>query len=527
MIIECGQTRLPQFSTFIKPITMKLFFSITIACLYFFQPGFAQTNQVPAKKRTHNSLFFRPVKTGKMWDTWMYYHNNSFYLYYLNAKDTLQSGVGNIIYDGIGLAISRDGVSWEEKGIVLSKSDSAKGMGTGSVWELKSKKGAEKYIMNFSESRGNDSTGQQCIFFASSDNLVHWTRLEKRFIPDSSLYKINKGLESRWDCIYSITKPGGGRYGYWTANPKDLQPGLGFGETSNGLDWAALPPPVIDWEGQDKLPLIEVGAVEQINGKYYAMMASYIRYNGHRGMFTLESDSPKGPFRPSKKNFKLLTSPPDCSFTYFNRFFRYKGEVLVNHQTLGHNDEVYFGLLKKAMIDKEGTLRLGYWPGNERLKGKKIELETIVINKDSLISFLSKPLETDNGVILEGDFPTLRSNEKSALYIKCETNKGIAVFLKANGQVEFSEHGEEDVNFIVNDKIDRQMKFSSTPHFKLFLKQSLLELYIDNILIQCYTLPDKATGEIGIVSEFAYIKNLAAWEVKSKKTISSRQPFTH
>lgn len=41
----------------------------------------------------------------------------------------------------------------------------------------------------------------------------------------------------------------------------------------------------------------------------------------------------------------------------------------------------------------------------------------------------------------------------------------------------------------------RQIKFSS-PHFKLFLKQSLIEFYFENVLIQWYTLPDKATGKI-------------------------------
>ncbi len=308
-------------------------------------------------------------------------------------------GIGNVIYDGIGLAMSKDGVNWEEKGLILSKSDSAKGIGSGSVWESENKKGKEKYLMNFSESFGSDSTGQQCIFFASSDNLLHWTRLKKRFIPDSSFYKINEGPDSRWDCIYSIPNLGGGRYGYWTANPKAFNPGFGFGVTSNGSHWAALPPPVIDWGDQTELPLVEVGAIEKINGKYYMMVGSYIRYQGNIGMFTLESGSPRGPLGPSKKNFNLLTSPPDCFFTYFTRFFPYKGEVLVDHQTVGHNGKVYFGLLKKATVDIDGVLRLGYWPGNERLKGKKIELKNVAINKSSQISYLSKTLDTKNGVI--------------------------------------------------------------------------------------------------------------------------------
>lgn len=463
-----------------------------------------------AQSVTHNSLFFHPTKTGKMWDTWMYYDNETFYLYYLNTKKTM--------FDGIGLAISNDGVNWEDKGLILSKSEGAKWIGSGSVWKSQGKIGTGKYIMNFSEWYGSELfKGQQYIFFASSDDLVNWTKLKKRFIPDSELYKINESLDSRWDCIYSIPNTTGGRYGYWTANPKTFNPGFGFGATSNGLDWKALPPPVIDWGDRTKLPGIEVGAIEKINGKYYMMVGSLARYKENVGMYTLESDSPKGPFRPSKKNFKLLTSSSGFLFTYFARFFPYKGEVLVDHQTISRDGkEVYFGLLKKTAVDKEGILRLSYWSGNEKLKGGKIELENIAINKSPLVSFLSKTLDTKNGIILEGDFPSLKGNEKSALYIQCENNKGTSIFLKANGQVEFGEQVKRGGDFIVNDTIDREMKFSSTPHFKLFLKQSLIEFYIDNILIQCYTLPDKATGKIGVVSKFAQIKNLAAWNVKSK-----------
>lgn len=287
----------------------------------------------------------------------MYYDNETFYLYYLITKNTPG--------EGIGLATSKDGINWEEKGLIFSKADSAKWIGTGSIWKSESKKVKGKYILNFSEWYGSELLkGQQYIFFASSDNLINWTRLDEKFIPDSSLYKINKNLDSRWDCIYSIPKLKGGRYGYWTGNPKAFDPGFGFGETTDGIHWKALAPPVIEWGSRAKLPVIEAGAIEKINGKYYMMAGSLGRYKGNVGMYTLESNSPKGPFYPSKKNFKLLTSPPNFLFTYFARFFPYKGEVLVNHHAISRGDkERYFGLLKKASVDKEGILRLGYWLG--------------------------------------------------------------------------------------------------------------------------------------------------------------------
>lgn len=488
---------------------MRNLFLLGFIQLFICIPIFGQST-------SKSSLFFYPKEEiGEMWDTWMYYHNKTFYLYYLNRDDPKY---GNL-YNGIALSVSKDGINWEEKGVVLSKSDKTTGVGTGSIWKSENLKTKGKFIMNFSESYKSDTEDQQYIFFASSDDLVNWTRLEERFMPDSSFYKLNEGGKSRWDCIFSIPKSGGGRYGYWTASPKFVSPGFGFGTTSNGLDWTALPPPVIDWGDRTKMPEgIEVGAVEKINERYYMMVATYNRYDDeHVGMFTLESDSPEGPFRPAKKNFRLLTNPPGLSFTYFARFFSYKGKVLVDHQSYDYKDKIHFGLIKKAIVDKEGILRLGYWSGNEGLKDKKIKLEKIAINKSALISFLPETLNVNEGVILEGDFPSLKGNGKSALYIQCENNKGTAIFLKANGQIEFGKQSERDGTFIINETIDREMKFSSTPHFKLFLKQSQIELYIDNILVQCYTLPDKSTGRIGVVSKFAEIKNFSVWDVRILK----------
>jgi hypothetical protein len=47
--------------------------------------------------------------------------------------------------------------------------------------------------------------------------------------------------------MHVISRPGGGCYGYWTADPVGAV-GFGFGESDDGVRWRALPPPVIDWE---------------------------------------------------------------------------------------------------------------------------------------------------------------------------------------------------------------------------------------------------------------------------------------
>ena len=204
------------------------------------------------------TLFYkaRSKRTGNMWDTWLYLHQGEYYLYYL-AKSRGQ-------WDNISMARSPDGVHWKEIGRVLSKGRGVTWMGTGSTWKSPHFEKDGKFFMNFSEWKGP----RQTIFFAESKDLVHWTRLgnEYEFVQDERWYEQN----GRWDCIWTIPRPGGGLYGYWTATPKAETGGrFGFGETLDGITWKALPPPKVSGVGEG-----EVGAIEKIGDKYYMMFGT-------------------------------------------------------------------------------------------------------------------------------------------------------------------------------------------------------------------------------------------------------------
>jgi hypothetical protein len=73
-------------------------------------------------KESLMSIFFIPKKreTGTMWDTWLYWHEGSYYLYYLAKSGPT--------WDNISLAISPDGLQWNEVGPILS-------MGKGVTWQ--------------------------------------------------------------------------------------------------------------------------------------------------------------------------------------------------------------------------------------------------------------------------------------------------------------------------------------------------------------------------------------------------------
>ena len=56
--------------------------------------------------------------------------------------------------------------------------------------------------------------------------------------------------------------------------------------------------------------------------------------------------------------------------------------------------------------------------------------------------------------------------------------------------------------------VDREMQFANPARFRLLLKYSLIEFYLDDVLIECYSLPGPATGRIGAIGE---LSDLRAW----------------
>jgi hypothetical protein len=442
-------------------------------------------------------MFYKPLsrQTGNLWDTWLYLHQGTFYLYYL-AKRSGQ-------WDNISMATSPDGVHWKELGPILSKADGVTWMGTGSTWRSPQFEKDGKFQMNFSEWRGP----RQTIFFAESPDLVRWTRLgnEHEFVQDERRYERN----GRWDCIWTLPRPGGGLYGYWTATPKPETGGrFGFGETLDGVRWKALPPPKVHGVGEG-----EVGAIEKIGDRYYMMFGT-----GGR-MVTLVAEKPEGPFHAARKNLVLLGG-----HTYFSRFFPTPDALLVNHHSIARNGQVYFGTLKTAVLDVEGTLRLGWWKGNDKLKDGAAELKVAPPEgpADSPVAILGTALDTDSGVILEGTLalPEQKDAKPVGLYIEHAPGQGTAILVHAGGATELGPIQADGTGFKAEKRVDREIDFGKRPAFRLLLKHFLLEVYLNDILIECYSLPERATGRLGVIEHGrrGAVEVLKAWQLPSEPT---------
>ncbi|MHB0859064.1 MAG: glycoside hydrolase family protein [Anaerolineae bacterium] len=488
-------------------------------------------------------MFYRPTLVAKMWDTWLYCHNGVHYLYYLHETDGTR-------FDGMSLATSTDGVHWQEVGSIIEKDDDAEWLGTGSVWRA-----GDQFVLNYSEQR----QGVQAVFFAVSDDLVHWKRLGDCYRCDVDPRWYDNTATGRWDCIWAVPRADGqpGFVGYLTARPWTHTPGMRYESvgkvaSDDGLHWHAVEPPVIEWGDWPAMDLGEVGAIEQIGDKFYLILGYNENGLGNRhvagpygprlGMYTFVSDSPEGPFHVDQDAYRLLTSNTEHRpMTYFARFYPSPDGMLVTHHTISREDVRWMPSLKRAVIDDDGHLSLGYWKGNEAVKGRKLPLGTermvrvrptdhdpdIHLSAASLtvdqphgggLALFPETFDLAKGLVFEGYLTVHEPNLRwggAGVYIEqqAQPDRGTALMSETRGCTEI---GRLDPGraFVPDDNLPIGLVAGRRTHLRLLVRASLIEYYLDERLVQCYSLPDIGSGRIGLVWESgqAMFDELVAWE---------------
>jgi hypothetical protein len=448
-------------------------------------------------------IFYTPAveKTGYMWDVWVHHHEGKYYLYYLSGS---QDGRG---FDNISLAISEDGVSWREHGVVVPLSETARGMGSCGVWESKSDE-LPRFLMNLMEFRQDRG---KVMFSLGSEDLVHWEDLgeEYTFGPDPHWYE-EKG---RWVGISAVPDPEVGYYGYWTATPKEGEHKLfGFGRSKDGANWEMLPPPEVVDLGPGLLR--ELGGAVKIGDKYYLMLCIY------QGEMTVAAgDRPEGPFRLQDKNERFLFGQ-----THFARFTSGTEDALVAHHVMGLTGLdtppiCYFAPLKRAVVDEEGILRLAYWEGNDRLKTRPVPIKlsgAAEMKKDRMV-MLENDFDVDQGLVLEGGFEGLKGGRflsvDQGLYIENAPGRGTALMILPRGVTQIGAMTAGSKIFRMDSFVNRMERYGTNPSFRLLLRNSQLELYVNDRFIQSYSMPGNATGRIGIIhnGDPETIGELKAW----------------
>jgi hypothetical protein len=261
-----------------------------------------------------------------------------------------------------------------------------------------------------------------------------------------------------------------------------------------------LPPPQVKGLGPGAPR--EVGGAARIDGKYYLMFCTC-----QGEMQVMAADRPEGPFSVQGKNVKLLFGQ-----THFARFTSGTDEPLVAHHIMAPSGldtqpDCYLAPLKRVDVDQEGIVRLAYWEGNDRLKTREVEVidpKQGANGNDRLVMFENR-FDTDQGLVLEGDFSDFKRGRflslDQGLYIETDpvSKSGVGIMIKSFGITQIGTMKGDATRFRMDSFINRQVSYGKNPHFRLLVRGSLFEFYINDLFVQSYAMPDDATGRIGYI----------------------------
>jgi hypothetical protein len=352
--------------------------------------------------------------------------------------------------------------------------------------------------------------------------------------------------------MYIIPKeegvPDSGYWGYAVATPK---PGLprapGMLQSPNGTDWEILPPTEMKW-GDTPQRDLEYGGCERIGGKYYLIGGAGEYVSKGYSMYTLVSDGPQGPFRSDTKAYRLCGTT-SRTVTWLAAWARAKDELLISNYASFASDKWRPSMLplRKPVVDKDGHLRLGWWKGNEALKGKPLTLETNTVELNARgershyqVVYLNEAFDLHKGVVLEGrvkagpaaaqgDSNDTNSKAKPAAGFVFEEGQGKSMAIRlgigqpedrethigrlqttAEGKMQFQSEdvtgkGCATVTGIENGKEHR---------FRLLVRRGMFELYIDDMLMQTYVYKP-SSGKVGFVAHNANVvfSDVRAWNM--------------
>jgi hypothetical protein len=97
------------------------------------------------------------------------------------------------------------------------------------------------------------------------------------------------------------------------------------------------------------------------------------------------------------------------------------------------------------------------------------------------------------------NLPQEKGAKPVGLYIEHAEGQGTAILLHPGGIAELGPMNADGSAFKPEKRVDREMDFGPTANWRLLVKHSLLEFYLNDILIECYSLPGWATGRLGLI----------------------------
>jgi len=505
-------------------------------------------------------MIYKP-NVGRFKDTSIFWHEGKYHLFsmYMPTRGP------DDLFRNVWSAVSDDGVHWKHLGPVIANTPF-------NIWAMSVHKVGNKFIMNHGSFTRPGI--QNVIRFWESDDLVHWTYRgpQTDLTPDTRWYH----PDSRLDCMDVVRVVDRGQttwYGYATG------PG-GFLKSNDGLTWEGMPQPAIDWNGQTPPPtpgdegFFEVGGCEQIDGKMY-LLGGWFNYFGFPGYggYTLIGDTPTGPFRADSVAYRFCGNSTRW-VALWARFIRAQPDLLINGYMYDgftyETGDTYLPPIKKAIID-QGHLRLGYWKGNDALKGtpwpidarrvslafpktasecscrlinQGIEVEAAPhvcshspairrLTVPTAVAMLDQPLDASKGLVLEGTIRVTTRDPRLVspsigFYLEETDTVGTAILLHACGwtqigKMTLGQSAEFDCEDVITPGCAAPTGiFPHVPHsFRLLVRKNMFEFYLDDRFVQTFNTthspntPGLAPKRLGLLVQNGqgYFSDLKAWQM--------------
>ncbi|MBN1436815.1 MAG: hypothetical protein JW936_07050 [Sedimentisphaerales bacterium] len=502
-------------------------------------------------------MLYKPSK-GRFKDIMVFWHEGKYVLFSMYSKSAvIKSEPGD--YRNVWSAESDDGVHWREVGPVIEDAPFP-------IWAMAVHKVGDKFIMNHG-SFGAESK-QNVIRFWESTDLRNWeyTGADRDLYPDERWYD----KMSRLDCMSVVAMVEDNKtvyYGYATG------PG-GFLRSEDGINWEGLPHPKIDWGGIQPPPtsddegILEIGGCQEIDGRFY-LVGGWFNMMGMSGYgtYTLVGDSAVGPFRPDPAAYRLCGNSLRW-VALWARFFHNESDLLVNgYMYDGFTYEkglTWLPPIKKAVVDEYGHLRLGYWNGNDAIKGAAIDLgdgilhvgpngaeptktkrgweitadpeinSTARLNVPTNIAILDLDLPIEQGVVIEGNIRAYSKESRIVtpgigFYLQETAEQGTAILLEGLGltKIGLATLEASKVVFDWQDVIGPGCASAAgivpgkTHKFKLLVREKMFELYLDDMLAQTFNTthapgePGRTPSRLGLLVQngVGAFEDVRAWQM--------------
>lgn len=496
---------------------------VAVVCVFLglFAPGRA------------SALLYR-TREGSLKDNCVVWHEGAFHLFAMYRFK--EGATEQEQWCNVWSATSTDGVHWRDVGPVIK--DAPFGIYAMRVW-----KAGDRFLMNHGSFTGDK---QDVLRLWESRDLVHWRYLGPEF-------DIRRPDGQRVDHMDVINETENGKavyYGYAVG---------GIFRSEDSLKWTWLG----DFpyaENVNVRVVQEPGGCQRIGDKYYLLMGGFYPGNYEYAVGTFLSEKPTGPFRPDYPALRLNGYSGRDVVALWACYCRMPNELLLSNYILDPYGPFWWHApLKTAVVDTAGHLRMGYWKGNEALKGTSVPCDlgkTTLVSAGSGGSFnaaqdrvtiaapplpqtrwitpgkpnmaiasLDTAFDIDKGIVIEG---TMRVAALNGIFLPAigicleqKAQDATAVIFETWGQTEIGTlRWSDQPHFDVKDQTGfgcatvAGISPGENCRFRLFFRKGIFEIYLDDLLVQTYFAED-ATGRIGFVVQDGEgtFSDLKVWEM--------------